>query len=142
MSVWSLFLSGHRTAGIALMAGDALVLWRATTGMAVVAISLGASTLPASASAMELGSAVPLSIQQLDRQRYVPRSPNAPGPPIVREVKKRVESLGRSLPFSQKIGKTKNITGFQFQIFGVPCSVGFEGTETWGTACGRTLGGK
>ena len=57
----------------------------------VLAISLGFSTL--SASAMELGSAAPLSIQQLDRQRYVPRLPNAPGPPIVREVKSRVENL-------------------------------------------------
>ena len=138
--MWSLFPSGYHPPGIALMAGDALVLWAAIMRMVVLAISLGVSTL--SASAMELGSAAPLSIQQLDRQRYVPRLPNAPGPPIVREVKSRVENLGRSLPFSQKIGKTKNITGFQFQILGVPCSVGFEGTETWGTACGRTLGGK
>ena len=139
--MWSLFPSGHHTAGIESMAGDALVRWwRAIVGMVVLAVSLGVST--PSASAMELGSAAPLSIQQLDRQRYVPRLPNAPGPPIVRDVKNRVENLGRSLPFSQKIGKTKNITGFQFQIFGVPCSVGFEGTETWGTACGRTLGGK
>ena len=107
--------------------------------MVVLVISFGVSTL--SASAMELGSAAPPSIQQLDRQHYAPRLPNAPGPPIVREIKNRVDNLGRSLPFSQKIGKTKNITGFQFQIFGVPCSVGFEGTETWGTACGRTLGG-
>ena len=106
----------------------------------VVAISLAAGE--ASASAMELGSAAPLAIQQLERQRYVPRLPNAPGPPIVRDVKNRVEKFGRSLPFSQKVGKTKNITGFQFQLFGVPCSIGFEGTETWGTACGRTLGGK
>ena len=108
--------------------------------MVVLPISLGAS--PLSASAMELSSAAPLSIQQLDRQRYVPRLPNAPGPPIVRDVKNRVENLGRSLLFSQKIGKTKNITGFQFQVFGVPCSVGFEGTETYGAACGRSLGGK
>ena len=91
---------------------------------------------------MELSSAAPLSIQQLDHQRYVPRLPNAPGPPVVREMKKRVENLGRSIPFSQKIGKTKNITGFQFQLLGVPCSLGFEGTETWGAACGRTLGSK
>lgn len=108
--------------------------------MIVLPISLGASE--ASAAAMELGSAVPLSIQQLDRQRYVPRLPNAPGPPIVREMKVRVESFGRSLPFSQKVGKTKNITGLQFQLFGVPCSIGFEGTETYGAACGRNLGGK
>jgi len=123
------------------MCGDALVGWRNTMGLVIVLpISLGASEV--AASAMELGSAAPLSIQQLNRQRYVPRLPNAPGPPIVRDVKNRVENLGRSLPFSQKIGKTKNITGFQFEIFGVPCSVGFEGTETWGAACGRTLGGK
>ena len=108
--------------------------------MVVLSVALGASTV--SASAMELGSAVPLSIQQLDRQRYVPRLPNAPGPPIVREMKIRVESFAHSLPFSQKVGKTKNITGFQFHILGVPCSIGFEGTETWGAACGRSLGGK
>ena len=138
--MWSLFPSGHHTAGIALMAGDARVLWRAIMRMVVLAISLGVSTL--SASAMELGSAAPPAIQQLDRQRYVPRLPNAPGPPIVRKVQNRVANFGRSLPFSQKIGKTKNITGFQFQILGLPCSVGFEGTETWGAACGRILGGK
>ena len=101
---------------------------------------LGASTL--CASAMDLGSAAPLAIQQLDRQRYVPKPANAPGPPIVREMKKRLDGVGRSLPFSQKVGKTKNITGLVFQMFGVPCSVGFEGTETWGAACGRTLGGE
>lgn len=112
---------------------------RSILHMVVLSLSLGISTL--SASAIELGSAAPLSIQQLDRQRYVPRLPNAPGPPIVRELKNRVENFGRSLPFSQKIGKTKNITGLQFQIFGVPCSIGFEGTETWGAACGRSLGG-
>jgi len=106
----------------------------------VLSILLSVSTL--SASAMELGSAAPLAIQQLDRQRYVPRAQNAPGPPIVREMKKRLDGFGRSLPFSQKVGKTKNITGLVFQMFGVPCSVGFEGTETWGAACGRTLGGK
>ena len=106
----------------------------------VLSILLGGLTLPA--SAMDLGSAAPLSIQQLHNQRYVPRPQNAPGPPIVREMKRRVDSFGRSLPFSQKIGKTKNITGLQFQILGVPCSLGFEGTETWGAACGRTLGGK
>ena len=108
--------------------------------MVVLSILLSVSTL--SAFAMELSSAAPLAIQQLDRQRYVPRLPNAPGPPIVREMKNRVENFTRSLPFSQKIGKTKNITGFQFQMLGVPCSLGFEGTETWGAACGRTLGGK
>jgi hypothetical protein len=91
---------------------------------------------------MELPSAAPLSIQQFDRQRYVPRLPNAPGPPIVREMKTRVQNFGRSLPFSQKIGKTRNITGFQWHIFGVPCSLGFEGTETWGAACGKSLGGR
>jgi hypothetical protein len=106
----------------------------------VLPVALGVSTLPC--AAMELGSAAPVSIQQFARQRYVPRLPNAPGPPIVREAKKRVEDFGRSLPFSQKIGKTKNITGLQFHIFGLPCSVGFEGTETWGAACGRNLGGK
>jgi hypothetical protein len=139
--MWTLLPSGHHAAGIAFIWSEMpWVLWTAIMRMIVLAISLGAST--PSASAMELGSAAPLSIQQLDRQRYVPRLPNAPGPAIVRDVKNRVENLGRSLPFSQKIGKTKNITGFQFQILGVPCSVGFEGTETWGTACGRTLGGK
>ena len=106
----------------------------------VLSILLGGLGLPA--YAMDLGSAAPLSIQQLDRQRYVPRQPNAPGPPVVREIKKRVDSIGRSLPFSQKIQKTKNITGLGFKILGVPCSLGFEGTETWGAACGRTLGGK
>jgi hypothetical protein len=113
---------------------------RGIVGVLSLSISLGVSTL--SAAAMELSSAAPLSIQQLDRQRYVPRPPNAPGPAIVRDMKNRVEKFGRSLPFSQKIGKTKNITGFQFQILGLPCSVGFEGTETWGAACGRILGGK
>jgi hypothetical protein len=108
--------------------------------MLVLPIMLSVSTL--SAAAMELSSAAPLSIQQFDRQRYAPRLPNAPGPPIVREVQNRVENFSRSLPFSQKIGKTKNITGVQFQMFGLPCSVGFEGTETWGAACGRSLSGK
>jgi hypothetical protein len=96
----------------------------------------------ASASAMELGSAAPIAIQQFERQRYVPRLPNAPGPPVIRDMKNRVESFSRSLPLSQKIGKTKNITGLQFQLFGVPCSVGFEGTETYGAACGRNMGGR
>ena len=57
----------------------------------VLPISLSASEV--SAAAMELSSAAPLSIQQLDRQRYVPRLPNAPGPSIVRDVKNRVENL-------------------------------------------------
>jgi len=57
--------------------------------MVVLAISLGVSTL--SASAMEFGSAAPLSIQQLDHRRYVPRLPIAPGPPIVRRGKKSRE---------------------------------------------------
>jgi len=106
----------------------------------VLSILLSVSTV--SASAMDLGSAAPLAIQQLDSQRYVPRQANAPGPPIVREMKKRLDGFGRSLPFSQKVGKTKNITGLLFHMFGVPCSVGFEGTETWGAACGRSLGGR
>jgi len=110
--------------------------------MRTVVLSILLSVFTLSASAMELGSAAPLAIQQLDRQRYVPRPPSAPGPPIVREVKNRLDGFGRSLPFSQKVGKTKNITGLVFQVLGVPCSVGFEGTETWGAACGRTLGGK
>lgn len=110
--------------------------------MRTVVLSILLSVSAFSASAMDLGSAAPLAIQQLENQRYVPRQPNAPGPPIVREMKKRVDSFGRSLPFSQKIGKTKNITGLQFHMFGVPCSLGFEGTETWGAACGRNLGGK
>ena len=110
--------------------------------MRTVVLSILLSTSTFSASAMDLGSAAPLSIQQLDRQRYVPRPANAPGPPIVRQMKQRLDTFGRSLPFSQKVGKTKNITGLLFHVFGVPCSVGFEGTETWGAACGRSLGGK
>jgi len=122
------------------MARGGLVLLRDIMRTLPLSIPLSVSTL--SAAAMDLGSAAPLSIQQFDRQRYAPRPPNAPGPPIVRKVQNRVANFGRSLPFSQKIGKTKNITGFQFQILGLPCSVGFEGTETWGAACGRILGGK
>jgi hypothetical protein len=110
--------------------------------MRVVVLAISLSVFTLSASARELDSAAPLSIQQFDHQRYVPRLPNAPGPPIVREMKDRVQNFGRSLPFSQKIGKTRNITGFQWHIFGVPCSLGFEGTETWGAACGKSLGGK
>ena len=117
----------------------ALAAWR---GLFVLPLTLTLGAPEASASAVELGSAAPIAIQQLQRQRYVPRLPNAPGPPIVREMKTRVESFGRSLPFAQKIGKTKNITGLQFQLFGIPCSIGFEGTETYGAACGRNLGGK
>jgi len=110
--------------------------------MRTVTLSLLLSLPTLSASAMDLGSAAPLAIQQLHNQGYVPKPPPAPGPTIVRELKTRVENFGRSLPFSQTIAKTKNITGVQFHILGVPCSIGFEGTETWGAACGRSLGGK
>ena len=106
--MWDLLRNGRHAPAIELMARDALVV-RGIVGVLSLSISLSASTL--SAAAMELGSAAPLSIQQLDRQRYVPRPPKAPGPPIVRDMKNRVEKFGRSLPFSQKIGKTKNITG-------------------------------
>ena len=110
--------------------------------MRTVTLSLLLSLPALSASGMDLGSAAPVAIQALDSQRYVPKPPPAPGPTIVRELKTRVENFGQSLPFSHKVGKTKNITGFQFHMFGVPCSIGFEGTETWGAACGRSLGGK